>query len=464
MNERDQNIVDALRRWITGDITQKEEIRLDEQAGEDPFLREALEGYRRFPKANHEASLESLRRRLRPEGKSRKLPVIRFPYRIAAGVAILLAVGLFWFLNPAGQPEMASVEKKESARSGAAEDRAADEEAEGPTRPPVVEELRPNTAQLDIPAPGQDAEQARVRPPAMREAAPAVSNTPNDSALAFAEEAENEFLQPIPPARRRSELSVAQEQEDSSVPLPAAAQKSSADSRVSASPAASPPPPPPPVSDFTLGGVKLESATGSRLINGRVLDPAGTPLNGVLVVTPGERIGTITNVDGKYQILLDSNIQRLEFQRTGYAPQRVTIPAKGDFVQVTLDESSATISQLAEAKTQAGERARANPQVSGALLDVNVAQPMVSFRRFERYLQRKLQYPQEALEQGVSGEVILSFTIQPNGDLKNIQALQGPGAGLNEEAIRLLQEGPKWEITNGGDKEITIIYRLNFSL
>ena len=107
LNERDQNIVDALRRWITGDITRKEEIHLDQQAGEDPFLQEALEGYRRLPQANHQASLDRLRERLQPGAKKRKMPVVGFSYRIAAGMAILLAVGLFWYLNLSDHSELA---------------------------------------------------------------------------------------------------------------------------------------------------------------------------------------------------------------------------------------------------------------------------------------------------------------------------------------------------------------------
>lgn len=471
MNEREQNIVAALRRWITGEITRKEEMTLDQQAGDDPFLREALEGYRRFPQANHQAGLERLKQRLPQQNKKNRRIVIAMPYRIAAGVAILLAAGIFWLINPAGTPELAQMEKKEQAAETTAG--AARDDADTPARPPVVEEVRPGPTQLDVVPQDQIAEAAEATPPPVSEYKERTIDLEDEAPTAIAQNEtteENDLLVPIP-SRKRSEMAVESEENDSGLaaaPKPAspaakmdASRSSNSNEREQAAAAS---PPSPRSSDLTLGGVKMEAPGGSRLINGQVLDPAGAPLKGVLVVTPGERVGTVTNDNGQYKILLDDNVKDLQFQRTGFAPQRVSLPDNGDFISVTLGESSATIAQLSETSAQVRNRKKANPQVTGTLSEDNVAQPMVSSRRFERYLQRRLQYPEEALEKGITGEVVLSFSILPNGDLKDIQTLQGPGAGLNQEAIRLLQEGPKWRITNSDDKNITIIYRLKFSL
>jgi TonB family protein len=225
------------------------------------------------------------------------------------------------------------------------------------------------------------------------------------------------------------------------------------------------PPAAPPADNFSIGGVKLQAPQGTRLVTGQVLDRSGTPLNGVLVVTPGDRTGTITNRDGQYEILLDSTAQKLEFQANGYSSQRIDISDTRDFVRVTLDETAATVDQViaTEASAKKSKSTKVNPTVSASAINLNIAKPEINLQRFERRLQRNLQYPQAAIDQAISGAVTLRFLILPDGRPVDIKAVSGPKE-LYEEAIRLIREGPKWEITNGGNKSVTFTYRLDFSL
>lgn len=64
---------------------------------------------------------------------------------------------------------------------------------------------------------------------------------------------------------------------------------------------------------------------------------------------------------------------------------------------------------------------------------------------FRRWVQSNVKYPQIALENGISGKVILSFVIERDGKLTNIQVLQTPDRSLSEEAIRVVSSSPKWE-------------------
>ncbi len=64
---------------------------------------------------------------------------------------------------------------------------------------------------------------------------------------------------------------------------------------------------------------------------------------------------------------------------------------------------------------------------------------------FRRWVQSNVKYPQIAQEDGISGKVILSFVIERDGKLTNIQVLQTPDRSLSEEAIRVVSSSPKWE-------------------
>ena len=61
-----------------------------------------------------------------------------------------------------------------------------------------------------------------------------------------------------------------------------------------------------------------------------------------------------------------------------------------------------------------------------------------------RYLQNNIKYPQMARESGIQGTVYVTFVVEPNGSVTNVKILRGIGGGCDEEAIRVIQNMPKW--------------------
>lgn len=70
--------------------------------------------------------------------------------------------------------------------------------------------------------------------------------------------------------------------------------------------------------------------------------------------------------------------------------------------------------------------------------------PLGGLPAYRQYLQSRQQYPAAALQQQLSGRVVLQFWVNPDSTLSDIQVLSGPNSGLRQEAIRLLQQGPIW--------------------
>ena len=64
---------------------------------------------------------------------------------------------------------------------------------------------------------------------------------------------------------------------------------------------------------------------------------------------------------------------------------------------------------------------------------------------WRRYLERNLQYPEKAQEKGTMGAVYVQFIVDKEGNISAIEALNNPGDGLAEEAIRIIAKGPRWE-------------------
>ncbi len=70
--------------------------------------------------------------------------------------------------------------------------------------------------------------------------------------------------------------------------------------------------------------------------------------------------------------------------------------------------------------------------------------PTIGWDNYKKYLEENLQYPQEAVKNGVSGTVKLGFVVKPDGALENLRIKKSLGFGCDEEALRLINEGPEW--------------------
>ena len=79
---------------------------------------------------------------------------------------------------------------------------------------------------------------------------------------------------------------------------------------------------------------------------------------------------------------------------------------------------------------------------------------------FRTWVQQNVKFPQIALENNIQGRVVLSFVIDKDGRLTNIEVLQSPDRSLAEEAIRVLNKSPKW--SPGKQRNQTV--RVKFTL
>ncbi len=73
------------------------------------------------------------------------------------------------------------------------------------------------------------------------------------------------------------------------------------------------------------------------------------------------------------------------------------------------------------------------------------AQPVGGTDAFFAWVQKNIQYPEAAKRQQLEGKVRVEFTIEPDGSLTNVKAMNHLAGGLEQEAIRIIKSAPKWE-------------------
>lgn len=83
-----------------------------------------------------------------------------------------------------------------------------------------------------------------------------------------------------------------------------------------------------------------------------------------------------------------------------------------------------------------------------ALYDPTGVQKMPGFPGGEKellaYLSRNLRYPDLARQNGIEGQVVLSFVVNKDGSIGDAQVIKSIGGGCAKEALRVVQSMPTW--------------------
>ena len=83
--------------------------------------------------------------------------------------------------------------------------------------------------------------------------------------------------------------------------------------------------------------------------------------------------------------------------------------------------------------------------------------------KFYEYLKNSVKYPQEAKKNNVQGKVFLSFIVETDGNLSNVTVERSLGSGTDEEAVRVLEESPKWIPGTAKGKPVRVKYNIPIS-
>lgn len=189
---------------------------------------------------------------------------------------------------------------------------------------------------------------------------------------------------------------------------------------------------------------------------------------GAFLYTPKEyRIEKVDNNYGPVEEEI-TEITRNE-QKPPEQPQKVEVKVFNDILdivtndaKITTDISFEDFADDLEITTQVVEVADEEIEDDQPFIKV---EKMPSFQggdlnKFRNWVQERVRYPQIAQENGVSGKVVLSFVVEKDGTLTNIEVLQSPDRSLADEAVRVLKTSPKWEPGQQRNQPVRVKYTL----
>ena len=78
------------------------------------------------------------------------------------------------------------------------------------------------------------------------------------------------------------------------------------------------------------------------------------------------------------------------------------------------------------------------------------------------YVSKNVVYPNEAQEKGISGRVFVSFIVEKDGSVNEVEVVRGIGGGCDEEAVRVVKAMPKWKPGKQDGKTVRVSYTMPF--
>lgn len=497
---------DDIKRYISGRMSAAEMHALERKALDDPFLADALYGAESVRADDFAADVEALQEHLEQrtgehttvvpsavKGRGRHVVMLSWPARIAAGFVILISASVLFYLLRENRhaKDLALNEASEMSDSEARKEKSNDDPAFGSDslslgaapQPNPVESSAASRGETAVPDLKKRAEEDRtVRKPnqhadqlALNDAAAedAVRKDPGNldparqaisappAASAQSPRAEPLADQPGPvvsdaeaPPAERAELSQSFAYEEAGKKDQArkrdgnasATRDDAAADRKLSSPA---------------GNARASKAAGDamNIFKGKVVDADGAAIPGVNVLVKGTNTGTVTDIQGNYQLALTEATSVLVFSFIGYANVEERAEAATP-LNIKLDED---LTQLSEVVVAGYGVERENGPIESTF---SFAAPAGGRRAFRQYLEKHMQYPKEALLNNVEGRVTIQFSVETTGAIGDFRVVKGLGSGCDEEVIRLIKSGPKWSPTTRDDvaEKSYIKVRMKFQL
>lgn len=430
-----KNIVDYtaadIEKYWNGKLSAADMHAMEKAAMDDPFLADALEGYKNANPSD--ASLDSLRERL-DKRVGAFVPVInlkrkRFTWvRVAAAIIIIVGGGLLvqqLVFNDSNKNSIAVLEKDDKkARSV-----------------PNSNPIKPDSINADMSTqPDSMVVKSEQKISTNLNAGSYVYTPPDtirktDRSEAVLKKSESESVpsgnaQVIVNAESKAEPAKQQADfgrsiddttktlKDNKINSPVAVAKAKANQAY--------------YENEKSGNIELNNK-----YNYRVVDPQNNPVPFANVLNTGDNVGTYTDVRGNFNLVSSDSVLNVRVRSLGYNA--------ANYKLVPSDQSGILVLKEDERKETLAPHRKVVSSVSRKD-NAEIEEPEVGWGNYNTYVANNIQIPEKVRPKNTRSDVELSFDIDKTGQPINIKVTRSSQCKeCDEEAKRLLKEGPKWK-------------------
>jgi TonB family protein len=207
-------------------------------------------------------------------------------------------------------------------------------------------------------------------------------------------------------------------------------------------------------------------------VRGNLTDENKEPIADAIVIIAGTTRGTTTDRNGWFEMDNVPVNAKLVITHIAYQTFELTVASTQTALLLVMKKAVNQITgPVVVGKPVAAETAAptGSPRSSESG-EMKVVEQLPEFpggrEALMHYLMQNLQYPETARKINVEAIALVSFTVDKNGDIRNAKSIKNIGYGIDTEALRVVNEMPKWSpaVQNGKPVEMEYTLEVNFKL
>jgi len=173
--------------------------------------------------------------------------------------------------------------------------------------------------------------------------------------------------------------------------------------------------------------------------NYRVVDAQNNPVPFANVMNMDDNVGTYTDIRGNFNLVSTDSVLNVQIKSLGYLSGNYKLVPSNQFKSLTLKEDI-------YARREFLDSSRQLVSTSSRKDTAELEEPEVGWGYFNTYVANNIQIPDDIRKKSTLSNVELSFDVDKTGQPVNIKVTKSSQCReCDEEAKRLLKEGPKWK-------------------
>ena len=199
--------------------------------------------------------------------------------------------------------------------------------------------------------------------------------------------------------------------------------------------------------DKAADNYRFKNNTNNYYFNAQVVTADNKPLAFANVAIPKTNKPVYTDTNGNLKLSSADSTVNVVVTSAGYLPQKFKLQNSAVQNKIVLQPNDIATKEISVSKKRSGVKAELKKQAVNAEMDEEEdAEPAGGWIEYNNYLSNNLVFPNEAKQNNIHGEVEVFIKLKNNGDISKVKVDKSLCPECDAEAIRLVKEGPKWEV------------------